>query len=259
MIPKKIHYCWFGGNKKPEIIEKCIASWKKYCPDYEIIEWNESNFDISQYNYMQEAYEQKKWAFVSDVARLIVLYNEGGIYLDTDVELKVLNSFDNFLCRDGLFAFEHERSIATGLCCGCIKGLPLIKDMIDAYKNEHFDSNNMVVNTVINMPIIRSKTGLVLDGSNQIIDNIEFISTGMFSNFAVHYGTRTWDESQQNYTLKRKPYKNTAIKRFLKDPKKFEYIENHFGEGCILKLYTFITYDLIEMGPVYYIKRLFKK
>ena len=84
MIPKKIHYCWFGGNPLPELAQKCIASWKKYCPDYEIVEWNETNFDINYCDYVREAYTAKKWAFVSDVARLYVLVNYGGIYMDTD-------------------------------------------------------------------------------------------------------------------------------------------------------------------------------
>lgn len=259
MIPKKIHYCWFGGNPKPEIIQKCIASWKKYCPDWEIIEWNESNFDIDQHAFMREAYSQKKWAFVSDVARLIVLYNYGGIYMDTDVELNKTNPFDPYLHRDGLFAFEHERIVATGLCCGCRKKLPLIQDMLRAYDTQHFDQSRMVVNTVINMPIIRSKTGLKLDGTNQVIDNIEFLSMGMFADFAFHYGTRSWDKNQAKYTLSRNPYRNTKFKRFLKDPHKFAYIEKHFGDGFILKLYTFFVYDLLEMGPIYYLKRLCRK
>ena len=87
MIPKKIHYFWIGGNPKPESVLYCIDSWKKYCPDYEIIEWNESNYDFTKNEYMRQAYEAKKWAFVTDYARLDVIYKYGGIYLDTDVEL----------------------------------------------------------------------------------------------------------------------------------------------------------------------------
>ena len=87
MIPKIIHYCWFGGNPLPELAQKCIASWKKYCPDYEIKEWNESNFDLNCCDYVREAYEAKKWAFVSDYARFWILYHEGGVYFDTDVEV----------------------------------------------------------------------------------------------------------------------------------------------------------------------------
>ena len=86
-IPKVIHYCWFGRNPLPPSVRACIRSWKKYCPDYKIVEWNEDNFDIGSCDYMKEAYEAKKWAFVSDVARLMIIYRNGGIYLDTDVEL----------------------------------------------------------------------------------------------------------------------------------------------------------------------------
>ena len=87
MIPKKIHYCWFGGNPLSEGAKKYIETWKKYCPDYEIIEWNENNFDVTQNQYCKEAYEAKKWAFVSDYARFWILYKYGGIYFDTDVEV----------------------------------------------------------------------------------------------------------------------------------------------------------------------------
>lgn len=83
MIPKIIHYCWFGGNPKSNLIKQCIDSWKKYCPDYQIIEWNESNFDINCNPYVKAAYEDKKWAFVSDYARLYIVYNRGGGYIST--------------------------------------------------------------------------------------------------------------------------------------------------------------------------------
>ena len=102
MIPKIIHYCWFGGNPKPQILLNCIESWKKFCPDYEIIEWNESNFDVNFCAYSTRAYEAKKWAFVSDIARIKIIYDYGGIYLDTDVLLK--NSLDNLLLYDAWFA-----------------------------------------------------------------------------------------------------------------------------------------------------------
>ena len=86
-IPKKIHYCWFGRNPLTESAKKYIESWKKYCPEYEIIEWNENNFDLTENRYAREAYEQKKWAFVSDYARLKIVYEQGGLYMDVDVEL----------------------------------------------------------------------------------------------------------------------------------------------------------------------------
>ena len=106
MIPKKIHYCWFGKNPLPADVKKCIESWKKYCPDYEIIEWNESNFDITQNPFMKAAYENKAWAFVSDYARLKVVYDNGGIYLDTDVEL--LKSLDSLLENPCYLAIQQK-------------------------------------------------------------------------------------------------------------------------------------------------------
>ena len=94
MIPKKIHYCWFGRNPLPEKAKKCIASWKKYCPDYEIIEWNEDNFDFDKHAYLRWCYDHKKWAFLSDLARLIVVYENGGIYFDTDSWRESLRGYD---------------------------------------------------------------------------------------------------------------------------------------------------------------------
>ena len=97
-IPKKISYCWFGGNPLPEKITKCIESWKKYCPDYEIIRWDETNYDVNKIPFVRDAYKEKKWAFVSDYARLDIIYNQGGIYLDTDVELVKNIDFEKILC-----------------------------------------------------------------------------------------------------------------------------------------------------------------
>ena len=97
-MEKKIHYCWFGGKKLPKSVERCIKTWKKQLPDYEIIEWNENNFDINVCPFVKQAYENKKWAFVSDYARIYALYNEGGIYFDTDV--KVLKNIEHIIDKD---------------------------------------------------------------------------------------------------------------------------------------------------------------
>ena len=106
MIPKKIHYCWFGGNPLPPLAEKCIASWKKYCPDYEVIRWDESNYDCNKHPYMREAYNKKKFAFVADYARMDIIYNHGGIYLDTDVEL--LKNLDFLLANSFYIGFDDN-------------------------------------------------------------------------------------------------------------------------------------------------------
>lgn len=136
MIEKKIHYCWFGGNPKPKSVLKCIDSWKKFLPDYEIIEWNESNFDFNFCQYVTEAYSVKKWAFVSDVARLKIIYENGGIYFDTDVE--VLKSFDELMSQEYFLGLEEPDKINTGIGFGAVKGCPVIKAMLDIYNGKHF-------------------------------------------------------------------------------------------------------------------------
>lgn len=135
MIPKKIHYCWFGRGQMPELAKKCIESWKKYLPDYEIKEWNEDNFDLNAYPYVREAYDNRKFAFVTDVVRLYALYTEGGIYMDTDVE--VLKSLDGFLHHVAFSGFEDDHNIPTGIMAS-EKGGKWAKDNLDYYVGKHF-------------------------------------------------------------------------------------------------------------------------
>lgn len=130
MIPKKIHYVWLGKGEKNDRIKHCIESWKKYLPDYEIVEWNEDNFDIEYNDFTKKAYENKKWAFVSDVVRLYALYKEGGIYMDTDVE--VYKPLDEFLNEEGFSGFECKHYPVTATL-GAVKGNPVIKLMLDYY------------------------------------------------------------------------------------------------------------------------------
>ena len=130
MIPKKIHYVWLGKGEKNERINHCIESWKKYMPDYEIIEWNEDNFPMDYNDFFKQAYENKKWAFASDVIRLYALYTEGGIYMDTDVE--VYKPLDEFLNEEGFTGFEDIHYPVTATM-GCVKGNPVIKMMLDYY------------------------------------------------------------------------------------------------------------------------------
>ena len=136
-IPKIIHYCWFGEGTIPENDRKCIESWKKYCPDYEIIEWNETNYDVTQNTYMYEAYQAKRWGFVPDYARLDIIYRYGGIYLDTDVEL--IRSLDELLELNGFAGFEQgTKYLALGLGFGAKKGDPFIKELRDLYTTRSF-------------------------------------------------------------------------------------------------------------------------
>lgn len=130
MIPKKIHYIWFGRGEKNDRVKHCIESWKKYLPDYEIIEWNEDNFDVNYNDFTRQAYENKKWAYVADVARFYILYNEGGIYMDTDVE--IYKPLDEFLGQEGFIGFEDIHYLSTATI-GAEKGNPVIKYLLDFY------------------------------------------------------------------------------------------------------------------------------
>lgn len=147
MIPKIIHYCWFGGNLLPDAAKKCIESWKKYLPDYEIKEWNESNFDLNCCDYIKEAYEAKKWAFVSDYARFWILYRYGGLYFDTDVE--VIKPMDNLIekgafmgCEQTVDVVEEDSlSVNPGLGLAVAPGLGLYKEILEYYNGIHFSIN----------------------------------------------------------------------------------------------------------------------
>ena len=136
MIPKVIYYCWFGRGKMPALAKKCIESWKKYCPDYKIVCVNEDNFDINRNQYAREAYDAGKWAFVSDYARLKVLYDEGGIYFDTDVEL--LKPLDKLIEENGYMGFDDNGVISTGLGFACEKGNELVGAMLADYDDISF-------------------------------------------------------------------------------------------------------------------------
>ncbi len=136
LIPKKIHYCWFSKNPIPEYLQKCIASWQKYCPDYEIIRWDEYNYDVEKNLYMKQAYEAKKWGFVPDIARLDILYNHGGIYLDTDVEL--LKNLDDLLYQQAFVGVEKWGNINMGGGSGAVAHHPVIKKMLEYRIHEKF-------------------------------------------------------------------------------------------------------------------------
>ena len=136
IIPKVIHYCWFGKGKLPDRYREWMKSWKKYCPDYEIIEWNESNYDVYKNKYIGDAYRARKWAFVSDYARLDVIYEHGGIYLDVDVEL--LKNLDELLYAKGFIGFELFNCVDTGLGFGAVRNLPVIGEMRDIYNSMTF-------------------------------------------------------------------------------------------------------------------------
>lgn len=138
-IPKTINYCWFGKGKKSKLFEKCINSWKKYMQDYEIKEWDEDNFDVNQNDYCREAYLNKKWAFVSDYARLKIIYDNGGIYLDTDVE--IIKSLLPIIEKGGYLGIESSGKVATGLGFAARKNDKTIGKMLKDYDKIHFEKD----------------------------------------------------------------------------------------------------------------------
>ncbi|MFS0638305.1 glycosyltransferase [Mesobacillus foraminis] len=206
-IPKVIHYCWFGRGEKPEIVKNCIDSWKRNLPDYQIVEWNEDNFSIQSNQYVKEAYESKKYAFVSDFVRVYALYHTGGIYLDTDVE--VFKSFDDLLYHESFWGFEQENFIATSTI-GAEKGNLLIKYFLDSYEGKRFlkedGSSNQLTNVVIITDILKRK-GLRMDGQYQELQGIgafypqtyfspyDYINCRKFitsNTYAMHHFYKSW-------------------------------------------------------------------
>ena len=208
MINKKIHYCWFGGNPLSEQARNYIDTWRKYCPDYEIIEWNESNFDVNENAYCREAYEAKKWAFVTDYVRLKVLYEYGGIYMDTDVE--VCKNLDPLLEYAAVSGYESKTSIQTGTMAAC-RGNEWIGMLLRDYDNRHFlkDDGSYVLTTNVKVitKLTQEKYRLYLDGSekrfgdNNVILPFDYLCAKSYhtgavtvteKTYTIHHFTGSW-------------------------------------------------------------------
>lgn len=181
MIPKIIHYCWFGGKPLPNSLKKYIEEWQGLMPDYEIIEWNEDRFDINSVKWTKNAYEAQKYAFVADYVRIYALINYGGIYLDTDVQ--VLKRFDPFLKLHSFMSFEGDENLIGTAVIGAEKNVSFLNSMIDYYNSNAFSNNQLgkIQNTTILQKILVDK-GLVLNNTRQSIPpDIELFPMDYFS------------------------------------------------------------------------------
>lgn len=262
MIPKKIHYCWFGNNDLPKSAQKCINSWKKHFPDYQIIEWNESNFNVNMITYTKQAYEAKKYAFVSDFARFYILYNYGGVYFDTDVE--VLKSFESILnagafmgCEtDGVDNNNSEAQIQInpGLGIAARPNMEIYKEIIDYYSTIYFLNDDGTYNyqTVVAYTTnLLKKHGLLNINGIQKIEDIIIYPKEFFNpksdldgiirttdnTYSIHHYDASWfTEKQQKEKLERWKKKQKRAKQKARRAKIKSFFIKVFGEKIYNKL-----------------------
>lgn len=246
MIPKKIHYCWFGRGEMPKLARKCIKSWKKYCPDYEIKEWNEDNFDLDMFPYAREAYDNRKFAFVTDVVRLYALYQEGGIYMDTDVE--VVKSLDPFLKHTAFSGFENETSVPTGIMAS-EQGGKWVKDSLDYYNGKHFIKHDGSMDITTNVVAITNqmlKHGLIQNNTLQDFPNYITIYPKEF------FCPLSWDDKQGQIS------ENTAAIHHFAGSWLPKDIKNRIREKRFQKRHRFL-YDIYYYFCKFPISKIWKE
>ncbi len=238
MIPKVIHYCWFGNNPLPSDVKECIKSWKKYCPDYEIKCWDETNFNINQHPFIASAYKEKAWAFVSDYARLKIIYDEGGIYLDTDVEL--LKSLDDLLENPSYVGVQQLGNVInTGLGFGAEKKNIAIKKMLEQYDESIYSANEKenLVCPLLNTKAVKFFGDFDKDRITKFHDIVIYpskyfdpVSPGNAQylkcedSFSIHHYSATW--TNKNNRIKRKILRMIGENRVYKIKKIIKGVNN---------------------------------
>ncbi len=220
MTPKVIHYCWFGRKPLPPLAQRCIESWRKYLPNYEIKEWNEDNFDVYILPYTADAYAAEKFAFVSDYARFWVLYKFGGVYFDTDVEL--IRPLDDVLARGPFMGFEiandHRLAVAPGLGLAAEPGMPLYQEILSRYETMSFSREDGTLNPYTMIPMVTEllvAAGLKGDGTIEHIAGIDVYPPDWFNPFddltgrlrktentrSIHWFAKSWMEPEADWIV----------------------------------------------------------
>lgn len=212
MIPKVIHYCWFGRSEKPELVQKCIASWKKYCPDYEIIEWNEDNIDIYMNPYTRMCYDTRRYAFLTDYIRLVVIEKYGGIYFDTDVEL--LKVPDQLLNNEGYIGFETNDYVNTGMGFGSIAHGAMVQALLKEYDSLLEGKHDVVGCPRLNT-LALERMGMIKNGELQVMPAFTVYPAEWFNPYdaptgwlrktehtiSIHWYSASWMKSRSPFII----------------------------------------------------------
>ncbi len=271
MIPKIIHYCWFGRNPKSELAEKCIASWKKTCPDFELREWNEDNFDLSAAPlYVRQAYEAGKWAFVTDYVRLWALTRFGGVYMDTDVEL--VKPLTPFLRHRAFGGFETDSAISTGMMA-CAPGFELFLEFMRRYDDLTFYTPEGALNLTTNVETVTGiclSKGLIPNGQLQQVEGLWLYPREVFSpvdfetgrlrrtgkTVAIHWFSGSWytqEEARRREELRRKARRDQAAEPLRR------WVRNALGEDgwerWAERLHRYRSWEQIRRMP----RRIWRK
>lgn len=237
LIPKVIHYCWFGNNPIPEKDKKCIESWKKYCPDYEIKEWNEKNYNLKKNTYMWEAYQAKKWGFVPDYARLDIIYEHGGIYLDTDVEL--VRNLDELLDNSAYFGFEEGEFINPGSGFGAEAHHPGIAKLLDIYNGKNFRLGDEKYDLTPSPVLHRDKLvecGAIMNDKRQVVEGITLYPTEYFCPFRYYTGLLKMTENTYSIHRYNMSWVDNTSKKWTKREQRLSRIIDHKTARKIVRI-----------------------